>query len=159
IRKTVNGSRSDVILVYTSSASAMLSKYGQRGLDRVLDQVQRLCIDLLYEHHGAIKITLLADHGHNLMPSKNVSIEPALRAAGLHPAERIESENDVVLEVNGLVTYAAVHTSQPVCVAKALASIKEIELAAYQMNDEIVVRNSKGCAVIRRRDGQFEYSP
>src|SRR5438874_9263112 len=100
----------------------MLSKYGQRGLDRVLAQVQRLCIDLLYEYHGAIKITLLADHGHNLMRSKNVSVESALRAAGFHPTNQIEHDDDVVPEVNGLVTYAAVHTTQPVRVAKALAA-------------------------------------
>src|SRR4029079_19317545 len=54
-----------VTVVYLVSTSAMLCRLGRGGLDTVLDEIERFCLQLLYERQGAVKISMLADHGHN----------------------------------------------------------------------------------------------
>ena len=78
-----------VTIAYIGSASSMVCKYGKPGAERVLDGARQLCLQLLYERRGAIKISMMADHGHNYTPSKNVPLEQYLTEAGFHPADRI----------------------------------------------------------------------
>ena len=106
-----------VTVVYFTSASAMLSRLGEPGLDEVIDGIERMCMRVLYDRQGAVKISICADHGHNLMESKNIALEEPLVAGGFHPTTVLKNPNDVVLEINGLVTYAAVRTNQPAPVA------------------------------------------
>src|SRR5437867_1819867 len=77
----------------------------------------RLCLQLLYGRRGAIRISLMADHGHNLVPSRNIDVAKLLSRAGFRVAQRLDSPQDVVLEVNGLVTYAGIRTMRPAAVA------------------------------------------
>jgi hypothetical protein len=157
-KKALDESPDRVTVVYFVSASAMVCRYGRQGLNEVLDAVQRLCLQLLYERQGALKISMTADHGHNLMSSTNIDLEPTLKAAGLHPATSLKQPSDVVLEYDGLVTYFGLHTHQPVAAAEAILNRPEIELVTYQAGDRVVVRDSNGIAAIERRGNRFRYT-
>jgi hypothetical protein len=54
-------------------------------------------LQLLYERHGAIKISVLSDHGHNLMHSKNMPVQKTLEDAGFHCVKQLHDPSDVVL--------------------------------------------------------------
>jgi hypothetical protein len=148
-----------VTIVYVATASSMLSKYGQAGLDEVLAGVQRFCLQVLYERQGAVKITLLADHGHNLMPSTNVDLSFWLRQAGFNVADRLTNPTDVVLELQGLVTYVGVRTDRAPQVSAALCKCPQVDLAAYLDGTRVIVRNAQGSAAIECRDHQLRYVP
>ena len=90
-------------IVYIASTSGMMSKYGSEGLEEILDGFERLCMQVIYERDGAVKISALSDHGHNLMPPTRMDLEPALRAAGFVPSDRLQSARDVVIDLDGLV--------------------------------------------------------
>jgi len=159
VRETFDQSPDRVTLVYMASASCMMSRYGAAGLDELVDGVERLCLRVLYERQGAVKISILADHGHNLMQSKNISLADPLKAAGFHVTDRINSRDDVVLEINGLVTYAAVRTWRPERVAAVLASQPQIELAMCLDGDRVIVRNSRGSAAVECKARRVRYVP
>jgi hypothetical protein len=158
-KKTLDRSPDRVTIVYFSSASAMLSRYGEPGMNEVVDGIERLCMRVLYDRQGAIKISMCADHGHNLMESKNVDLATSLKAAGFHPGNAIKDPCDVVLEINGLVTYAAVRTIRPAAVASALVADKRIELATYMEGQRVMVCSSQGVAAIESRNRRIRYVP
>jgi hypothetical protein len=158
-RAAVENSPYPVTLVYTASASSMVCKYGREGVAETLAGAEQLCLELLYQRHGAVKISLMADHGHNLMHSTNVPVDDYLQAAGLHPSDTICKDDDVVVEINGLVTYAAVQTRQPERVAEALLPHREIQLVMYMEGDRVIVRDAKASAAIECRDGKLRYVP
>lgn len=158
-KQTFDDSPERVTLVYLVSASAMLSRYGRAGLDEVLDGTNRLCTEVLYERQGAVKITVMADHGHNLMATTNISLEPALRAAGFNPTDRLVNPNDVVIELHGLVTYTGIRTNRPAKVAAAVLTCPQVELATYMAGAAVIVRDARGSASIECRDGKFRYRP
>jgi hypothetical protein len=157
VRQALDASPDRVTLVYVTSASGMMCKYGREGCRQILDDVRQLCLQLLYERQGAIKISLMADHGHNLVESKNIRLDEILSAAGFHPVDRLQRDDDVVLEINGLVTYAGIHTRRPARVADVLLKRDEVELAMYVEGDGVVVRSARGGARIECRDGQVGY--
>ena len=137
----------------------MACKYGRQGVDETLDGADQLCLQLLYERRGAVKISVMSDHGHNLVESKNVPVERFLREAGFRPARKLAHANDVVLEINGLVTYFAANTCQPRAVADVMLSHPEIELAMYMEGDRLIVRDAGGAAAIEARGQMLRYVP
>ena len=146
-----------VTIVYLTSASSMLCRFGRPGMDEVLDGIERFCVQLLYERQGAVKITLMADHGHNLMASQNIPLAQILTAAGFHVSDRLEKPEDVVLELHGLVTVTSIRTNRPAAVARALSSQPEITLSAYMDGARVMVRSADGLASIDCRDGKLAY--
>jgi hypothetical protein len=159
VRQTVDDSPQRVTLVYVTSASGMLCKYGRQGCAQVLDDLRQFCLQLLYERQGAIRISVLADHGHNLTESTNIHLDQILSAAGFRPVEKLERDDDVMLEINGLVTYAGIHTRKPAKVADALLKRAEVELAMYLEGDAVIVRSARGAARVECRDGNIRYRP
>lgn len=158
-RAAVENSPNRVTIIYFASASSMVCKYGRQGVAETLAGAEQLCLEILYQRHGAVKISMMADHGHNLMQSKNVPVSDYLQAAGLHPADRLYKDNDVVVELNGLVTYAGVQTKQPARVAEALLPHQEIQLVMYMEGDRVIVRNALASAAIECRRGKLRYVP
>ena len=158
-REAFDASSDRVTLVYFASASSMLSRFGKPGLDEVLDGIERMCVQILYERQGAVKISMMADHGHNLMATKNVSLTPALEAAGFKVTDKLEHPNDVVIELHGLVTYTGVHTTRPAAVSKALCADPKVTLAVYMDGARLVVESAKGRAAIERTQGRLRYAP
>ena len=158
-RRAIEESAEDTTIVYSATASCMACRYGQVGIDQTLAGAERLCLELIHDHHGAIKITLMADHGHNLVPSTNVPMDEYLTAAGYHCGASIDGTKDVVVEVNGLVTYAGVQTRDPVGVADVLARHGEFELIMYQVGDRVCVRDGAGIAWVESKNGRVRYLP
>jgi hypothetical protein len=158
-RRAVDASPDHVTIVYVWSAASMACKYGRAGVDETLDGAERLCLQLLYERRGAVKISMMSDHGHNLVASKNVPVERLLRDQGLRPTKRLRQQHpdDVVLELNGLVTYFAAHTSQPQRIADAMLRDPQIELAMYMDGNQVIVRDGHGAAAIERRGARLRY--
>jgi hypothetical protein len=154
--------RSDrrLTLAYLVTPSAMLSRHGVIGLEDCLDELEQMCVQLLYERRGAIKVSIISDHGHNLMHSANFLVKPVLKRAGFNVVESIEDpERDVVVEIDGLVTYFAAHTTQPVAVADLFLQQEEIQLSMYRDGDRVIVRDALGAAAIDERDGRLRYTP
>jgi len=158
-KKAFDDSPDRVTVVYIGSASSMMSRYGRAGMDEIIEGVERLCLRLLYDRQGAVKISLLADHGHNLVESKNISLADPLKRAGYHVAGHIDGNRDVVLEINGLVTYAAIRTWEPESVARVLAAQPQIELAMYMDGERVIVRDGRGAAAIECRQHKVRYVP
>jgi hypothetical protein len=159
VRQALDDAPDRVCVAYVTSASGMMCKFGATGCQEILDDVRQLCLQILHDRRGAVKISILADHGHNLMESKNVRLDEVLRAAGFRPGNEIRDDADVVVEINGLVTYAGVHTRQPARVATTLLTRSEVELAMYQEGDAVIVRNASGSARIECKDGHLRYTP
>lgn len=145
--------------VYFASAASMVCKYGREGASEVLDGARKLCLRLLYERRGAVRLSMMADHGHNFTPTKNVTLDQTLEDAGFRVVDRIASGDDVVISINGLVTNAALHTRRPADVAKALVRNDAIELAIYRQGDRTIVRSRDGAAAIETRGDRYRYVP
>jgi hypothetical protein len=158
-RKAVDESPDKVTVCYITSASSMICKYGKPGCDEVLDEMRRLCLQLLYERCGAIKISVCADHGHNFMRSTNVLFDDELKHAGFRITNTIHDDHDIVIDVDGLVTYLGLHTRKPVEVADAVLRRDEVELVTYLQQDRVIARDHDGLATIEYRGGRFRYVP
>jgi hypothetical protein len=158
-RAALDNSPDRTTIVYLTSASGMVCRYGRTGAEEVLDGMARLCLQLLWERQGAIKITVMADHGHNLIRSKNLDLVTPLEAAGFHVAKHIRTDDDVVLEISGLVTYAAVRTRQPEKAASTLLGIHGVQHAFYLRGDRVIARDDHGYAEIEMRAGRLRYAP
>ncbi len=148
-----------VTLAYFASTAGMVSKYGREGVDECLDGLEQLCLQLLYERNGAIKISAVADHGHTLRPGTRIDLETMLRTARFTPADRLTRANQVVIEQDGLVNFAGVHTWQPDAVARLLASQPEIRLAMHMNQDAVVIRDATGSVAIEARGDRYRYRP
>lgn len=159
LKRTLDDSPDEIALVYVHSTSGMLSRFGRDGLKETLDGLRQLCLQLLYERHGALKISVLADHGHNLSLSKNVHVGEILQQAGFHVAETIAKVDDVVLELDGLITYAGVHTRQARKVSDVMLARPEVQLAMYLEGDRVIVRDAHGAAAIEGRADRVRYLP
>jgi hypothetical protein len=166
MRRAIEESPDRVTAVYAVTASGMACKFGRPGIDDTLDAAKQLCLQLLYEHHGAIKISMMADHGHNLVESRSAqrSLESAIEAATVPNSTSkfkltsiLKTDADVVVELAALVTYVGLRTVHPAEVAKAVTTAKEVELAAYLQGNSVIVRNAKGSAQIDFKEGSFRY--
>jgi hypothetical protein len=159
IKKAIDDSPDRVTIVYAVTASGMACKYGRAGMEETLDAAKQLCLQLLYERHGAIKISIMADHGHNLVESHSAqrALEKAIEGSGFRVQGSVKSERDVVVELAALVDYVGLRTVHPKLVAEAVTRAKEVELAAYLQGSSVIVRNAQGAAAIDYRDGAFRY--
>ena len=156
-RRAIQRSSHKRTIVYIASTSGMLSRYGRDGLDEVLDGLEQLCLQLLFEYRGAIDITIISDHGHNLIEGTRFAVEPVLKDAGYNIRARLDSENDVVLDMDGLVNYLGVHTRRPKRVGDLLVNCPEVEFVVYKDGESIVVRTTNGSAMISKVDDTFRF--
>lgn len=148
--------------VYISSTASMLFKYGEPALDEVFDELNRFVAQVLYERRGAVKISVVADHGHNLMKTRWVDVEEHLEDGGFRVTKKPrfpERPDDVYLEQDGLLTWFGVHTVRPEAVTDHLLTLPEIETVAHVRGEDVVVRTPAGEARIAKRDHQFTYTP
>jgi hypothetical protein len=158
-KQAIDASPHRVTVIYIATAAAVICKHGQAGADHVLDGIRQLCLQLLKERNGAIKISMMSDHGHNMMPTKNVPLEQWVKAAGFQVRDRIKDNNDVVLELHGLVTVTGIHTRQPEKLAIAINRHPEIQHTFYQKDNRTIIRNAYGTAAIEIKDGRVRYVP
>jgi len=159
IKQAFDQNPNRLTMVYDSSSAGMVCKFGRQGANECLDKVERLCLQLLWERQGAIKISIMADHGHNLMKSKFISLQKILRDAGFTVGNKIESKTDIVIDTEGLVTYVGIHTLDPSVVADILLKLPQTELALYMQGERVIVRNASGAAAIEKKRGKLRYVP
>ncbi|MCX5900886.1 MAG: hypothetical protein NTX06_09165, partial [Proteobacteria bacterium] len=158
IKQALDQSPDRVTIVYVVSSAAIVCKYGRQGVDDCLIEVERLCLQLLWERQGALKISILADHGHNLKASQFVSIKNILTGAGFAVRDKIQSDTDIVIDTEGLVTYAGIHTRRPAAVAGVLLRPPQMQLALYMDGERVIVRDGRGSAAIEKKDGKIRYA-
>ncbi len=157
IKKAFDQSPDRVTIVYAVSSAGMVCKYGKQGINECLQELERLCLQLLWERQGALKISIVADHGHNLIPSQFLFINDMLSRAGFTVKNEINSDTDIVIDTEGLVTYVGLHTRRPADVADALLQHPQMQLALYMDGDRVIVRDNRGSVAIEKKGGKIRY--
>lgn len=148
----------DLVITYVCSSSGMASALGAAGLERSLDLLEQLCLQLLYETEGAIRISVVSDHGHTLITSKRFDPEAVLEEAGFDSCDRgIDYDREVFVELDGLVSYFGVQTGRPAEVAQVLVARPELEFVCYSEGDAVIVRSATGCARIEKHGDALRY--
>jgi hypothetical protein len=71
--------------------------------------------------------------------------------------DRIQSDTDIVIDTEGLVTYAGIHTRRPAAVADVLLQKPQMQLALYMDGERVIVRDSRGSAAIEKKGGKIRY--
>ena len=116
---------------YCVGPSAVGAKFGRDGHQAGLIRMDRFCQQMFYATRGKIHITLLSDHGHNLMRSRRIPLSEFLRLSGYRVTNRLERPGDVVVPEFGIVTCAAIHTQEPAPVARDVLGLEGIDVVAY----------------------------
>jgi len=142
---------------YTVATACLGTRGSRDAIIKYLKTVDRFCEQIVYRRRGRVKLTLLADHGHNLTHNKRISLKSHLRKAGFKPTKRLKKPNDVVVVQYGLVTYAALHTNHPAGVAQAVLHHPAVDLVAYVQGPDVVVRNATAQARIRKVGSSYRY--
>jgi len=143
---------------YSIGTAGLGTRGGRPAMRLYLQTVERLFERLVYEKRGRVRLALLADHGHDLLPCRRVGFRDALGRAGLRLTNAIGGPRDVVIPAYGLVTYAAVFTQRPAEAAAALLADPAVELAAYREGQAVIVRARDAEAAIERREGGYTYT-
>lgn len=137
---------------YLVGTSALGAQHGRNGHAYGLVELDRFCQAMMWRTRGRVRITMLSDHGHNLLPSNRVPLPEMLEQFGYRVRDRLEDACDVVVPQFGVVTYASIHTRSPAAVAGDVISIDGIEFAIYRdVDDSVVVLSRGGKARIERR--------
>ncbi len=144
---------------YSVGTAALGTRGGRPAMARYLQEIDAFCERIVYERRGRVRITLTADHGHDLVDHRLVSFDRLLKAGGYRPARSLRSPRDVVTIAYGLVTYAEFATQDPAGVAQCLLAHEDVEFACYPAGDAIVVRSRTDEARIAKGASGFKYEP
>jgi len=159
VEETFEGSTGKKLTAYLVGTSAVGARIGRNGHQAGLIKLDRLCQALMYKAHGRLRITMLSDHGHNLVSSRRVPLSDLLREFGYRVHDTLEKPDDVVVPEFGMVTCAAIHTRIPAAAAADAVGIEGIELAAYRDpgGDDVVVLSRSGRARIAHSPAGLRY--
>ncbi|MBN1765659.1 MAG: hypothetical protein JW860_10410, partial [Sedimentisphaerales bacterium] len=146
-------------MAYSVGTAGLGTQGGREAILRYLRTIDQFCEEIVHDRKGKVKITLLADHGHNMSGRGRVTFEKLLRDHGYRLNKKLEKPGDVVTVEYGLVTYAAYFTDDPAGVAGVLLQDPAATVACYPQNDSIVVQTIDGKAVIRHNNGSYSYTP
>jgi hypothetical protein len=142
---------------YFVGTAGLGTRGGREAILEYLRTIDRFCEQIIFERRGRVKLTLSADHGHNLVQCRRLSFRETLEAAGFRQTKSLRSPGDVVPIAYGLVTYAALFTQDPAGVASCLIQHEDVEFACYPRGDAVVVRNRSGQATIEQGSSGFIY--
>ncbi len=147
-----------LFVAYAVGPSSLGANEGRDGHQAGLIRLDRFCQWVAHATRGRARITLMSDHGHNLVRSRRIPLPELLGRAGYRVGARLEKPGDVVVPEFGIVTCAAIHTREPDRVARDVVGFEGIELAAYRdAQDRVVVVGRAGEAVISRKGDAFGY--
>ncbi len=147
-------------LAYFVSSAGVSTASGEEGQRRCLERVERMVLQALQTYRGKVKITMLADHGHNYTPSQRIEFESLLKDKGWHVGESLKGDKSAVPVPFGVVTEANFVTTQPPQLAADLIGIEGVELVSYIDGDAIAVLGAGGQkARIRRSGDAYRYTP
>ena len=155
--ETVNENPRPVSLVYLLSSAGMVCKYGRPGAEEVLDGLTQLCLQLLHQRQGHLRISVLADHGHTFIQPRLVDMKKRVKQAGFNPTDRLRGLRDVVIDQGGLVNFVGLHTKQPDELAMRMAAGEDVQFVAHLQGDHLQLADAHGTAIIRHREGRFHY--
>lgn len=159
IKGITDRSRQPLTLSYAMGTSALGAGIGRAGHEFALDMMDRYCRTIMFEHRGRVQITLMSDHGHDLIAGQWISLPIELGLMGYRLTGWLESPEDVIIPEFGLVTCAGIHTLQPKRVAEDVVKIEGVELAFYLNEaDEVVVVGREGQARIARSGDRYRYT-
>ena len=142
---------------YTVGTAGLGTRGGRAAVLKYLRTVDRLCEQIIFERRGRVKITLTADHGHNLVENRRISFRKVLEAGGYRQTKTLREPRDVVPISYGLVTYAAFYTDDPAGVANCLVNHEDVEFACYPADDAVIVCDRTGHARITKGEAGFVY--
>ena len=157
IVKRLKKCRKNTFVAYLASTAGMGTRFGREGYAEALLVLDRLARQLMVESDGEVTVTLLADHGHTMLPAKRAPIEKFLAHRGWRMVKQLKRERDVVPVMFGLVTYAAFYTDLPAELAEALVGMPQIELVSFPDGDSVVVMSRHGQARVTKRGGRYRY--
>lgn len=160
IQEEFSASEAGAFTGYCVGTSALGALHGRDGHARALVRLDRFCQWIVQHERGRVDITLMSDHGHNLMMSDRIPLPETLERMGYRPSDRLEKPGDVVIPEFGIVTCAALSTREPDRVSRDVVSIDGIRLATYldESKDELVVISRDGEARIGRDpEGRYTY--
>jgi hypothetical protein len=153
-RKTKQGT----VIVYSVATAGLGTRGGREAILKYLRTIDQFCEQIVYERRGQVKITLLADHGHNMSGRGRVTFDRLLKETGYNLTDRLEKPIDVVTVQYGLVTYADFFTDDPAGVARVILQEPATTLAFYRQGDTIVAESIEGKAIIRHSPDNDKYS-
>ncbi|MBI9018841.1 MAG: hypothetical protein JEZ07_16435 [Phycisphaerae bacterium] len=148
----------DLRIAYSVATAAKGTDGGREAILDYLRVVDQICEQIVHERQGKVKITLLADHGHNMAGRKRITFDTLLKEYGYNLTDSLKDTRDVVTIQYGLVTYASFFTNDPAGVAKALVHEPAVETVSYRFeNKSVVVQTLDGKAVIRKSGDNYRY--
>jgi len=150
----------EIMLALVSATDALTHFQGDAAIVRALleiseriDEMRRLHLDL---HGRELQLVMFSDHGNaDEKVRRTGGFKRALRDAGLRPAKRLESPDQVVTVTYGMVGYGVLYVdpSSAERAARAMLHDRSVALAAWRVGDEELRTVGKsGEASIRWRD-------
>lgn len=153
-----NRSKKKIISGYSVSGTCLGTDEGRDGYVEVLLRAEQLCEAVMLASKGRVKITMFADHGHNLTHGKPIELKRLLERAGFRVAEKVSQPKDVVIPEFGLVTYASIETLRPGQVASTVVQMEGIDLVLYKAaQSRVAVLSKDGKALIECDDNRYSY--
>ncbi len=150
-----------LVVAYLVSTAGLGTKHLRQGQHEILQAVDRLTQQLIWESRGLVKVTLLSDHGHQLVPAEWIDFRQFLRDQGWTPTNHLDDDTDdnkeVVVVDYGLVTYASFATRERGRLAETLLTHEGVDLVTYTAEGTAVVLSDEGKARIERRGNRFRY--
>ena len=144
-------------VVYSVATAGLGTQGGRSAIVKYLRRIDRFCEQIVHDRRGQVKITILADHGHNMSGRGRVSFKKLLAEAGYRLTDRLENEHDVVTIQYGMVTYAAFFTDDPAGVANVVLQDPAVTLACYEKDGDVVVRTLDGYARVATANDRYSY--
>lgn len=146
------------VTAYVVATSALGIRFSRDGHASGLVRLDRFCRMLMHATRGQIDITLMSDHGHNLIVSRRINLDQDLAQMGYRLTNKLTGPADVIVPAFGLVNCTALYTQSPEQVAADLIGLEGIELTCYPTpSGDVVVLSPSGRAVVSYRDGASRY--
>jgi len=158
LKKLFDKRRTREIVATLVSSAAVSTQDGEAGQMAALRRVDQLVNQIIWETHGLVKITLLADHGHSYTPPERLDVESFLKERGWRLAKKLNRPTDYYIERLGLITVACLWTQSPAALAQDLIRCGGVSLASYADGDAAMVLSPDGGrAAIRKRGEAYSY--
>jgi hypothetical protein len=147
------------VVLYLLSTDGICHMYTRERAREHFALLDRWIEQIVYEAHGQIEVTMLADHGNNFAGCHFVPICETLETAGLHVVDRLKKNGDVVAPKFGLISFASLFCYSDAERQRAVAALLPLEgvdAVAWKEGDDVRVANQHGHARISRRGGDGE---
>lgn len=158
--KVLEKTEGGTVKFYSVGTAGLGTCGGREAILNYLREIDLLCEQIVYERQGKVKITLLADHGHNMAGNSDrgrITFSDIMEKNNYRITNKLDKPGDVVAIEYGLVTIAAFFTKDPGGVANVLLHDAAVTLACYPQGRDVVVQTLDGYARIIEHKGQLTY--